>query len=117
GTRFFNNIFYVDGRATYDWGKSRDTVFENNIFCGTHADPPPDPRGAMRCPPLNKPGGGDDGFDSLDAYRFREGSEAPRGRVVENNGGRDFFGTAVAADKSPAIGAAEPAGGTGSPSR
>jgi hypothetical protein len=42
GTRFFNIIFYVDGRVTCDWDKSSVTVFENNIFGGWHVEPPLD---------------------------------------------------------------------------
>ncbi len=107
GTRFFNNIFYVDGRVTYNLGKSRDTVFDNNVFCGGHIEPPSDPRAITNCPLLVRPGSGGAGFDSLAAYRFRAGADIPRGRVVENNGGRDFVGNAVPADQPCSIGAVQ----------
>jgi hypothetical protein len=106
GTRFFNNIFFVAGRVTYRWDKSRDTVFENNVFCGTHIAPPPDAGGLTNCPSLASPGSGGKGFDSLTGYRYRDASEVVRGKVVENNGGRDFFGRPVAPGQPPAVGAA-----------
>ena len=34
GTQFCNNIFYVAGQVTYDWGKSQNTIFSNNVFFG-----------------------------------------------------------------------------------
>jgi hypothetical protein len=107
GTRFYNNIFYVDGRVTYDWGKSSDTVFENNIFCGRHFHPPFDAAGSTNCPALIRAGGGADGSASLKVYGFRPGAEAILGKIISNNGGRDFFGKSVPADRPPLVGAIE----------
>ena len=42
-THFLNNIFYVDGRVTYDWGLSKRNVFEHNVFFGNHVGRPDDP--------------------------------------------------------------------------
>jgi hypothetical protein len=110
GTQFFNNIFYVDGRVTYDWGKSTNTIFEHNIFHGAHGEIPPDAHAVTNRPPLAKPGNGGDGFDSLSGYQPDGSRSFPRGKVVASNGGRDFFGNPVPADRPPAIGACEPAG-------
>ncbi len=107
GTRFRNNIFYVDGRATYDWGKAGGTVFDNNAFYGNHVEPPPDARGTTNRPPLVSPGTGGNGFDSLSGYRLKPGSQFPFGQVVPDNGGRDFFGKPVSASEPPQIGASE----------
>ncbi|MBC8097192.1 MAG: right-handed parallel beta-helix repeat-containing protein [Akkermansiaceae bacterium] len=107
GTRFYNNIFYVAGRVKYDLGKSRDTVFESNVFCGPHINAPPDVNGTTNCPPLLKPGAGDNGFDSLKNYRFAGGAEPIYGRLMQNNGGRDFLGNPVSAEKPPRVGAIE----------
>lgn len=104
--RFFNNIFYVDGRVTYDLGKSSGMIFENNVFCGTHVAPPLDRLAITNCPPLMKPGGAGKGMSSLQAYRFKEGTDL-RGRTVENNGGRDIFGNPVPAASPPRVGAIE----------
>ncbi len=105
GTRFYNNIFYVDGRVTYDWGKSQDTVFENNVFYGTHVNPPTDPKGTTNCPPLVQPGGGGNVFDSLKSYRIADGMDPIHGRLIQNNGGRDFFGNPVSDQTQPRVGA------------
>lgn len=106
GTRFYNNIFYVDGRVTYDWGKSTDTIFKNNVFFGNHVDPPPDPSAITDRPPLANPGSGRDGIGSLSGYKLLR-RDFPAGRIVPNNGGRDFVGRRVPADWAPSVGAAQ----------
>lgn len=72
GTRFEDNIFFVDGRVTYDWGKSQDTLFQRNVFFGNHVNPPIDNTGSTNRPPLVAPGSGTDGLDSLKGYGFKE---------------------------------------------
>jgi hypothetical protein len=106
-TRFFNNLFYVDGRVTYDFSKSRDTVFENNIFCGDHVNQPADAAAITNCPPLVALGTGTDSFRSLENYAFQKGAEGFKGKVIPNNGGRDFFGKPVPKDRAARIGAVE----------
>jgi hypothetical protein len=107
GIRFFNNLFHVDGRVTYDWGKSADTVFENNVFFGNQIHPPQDASGTTNRPPLIAPGSGTNGLHSLGGYRFRQEGTVPMGRLVPDNGGRDFFGTAVSDKAPPRVGAVE----------
>lgn len=104
GTRFYNNIFYVDGRVTYNFDKSRDTVFENNVFCGNHVSPPTDEHAITNCPPLVKPGGAGNGFETLSAYKIRE-ADFPKGKIIPNNGGRDLFGNKVSSDEPSRVGA------------
>ncbi len=106
-TFFYNNIFYVDGRVTYDFGKSKNTVFENNLFYGTHQNAPVDAHAITNQLALANPGSGAAGFDSLKGYRLREATTCLPGRVVPDNGGRDFFGSPVSADQPPCIGAAQ----------
>jgi hypothetical protein len=106
-TRFFNNIFYVDGRVTYEWGKSTDTLFESNVFYGAHVGMPIDAHGMTNRPPLLAPGSGSRGLDSTSGYTLRADPKFPRGRIVRNNGGRDFFGKAVPKDQPPSIGACQ----------
>jgi hypothetical protein len=105
--KFYNNIFYVAGRASYDGGESQNVVFENNVFFGHHSEIPPDADAATNRPPLVKPGRGSDGFASLRGYQSKSGFHFPRGRIVPDNGGRDFFGKPVPPDRPPSIGAAE----------
>ncbi len=106
-THFCNNIFYVDGSVTNKWGKSTNNVFENNVYFGNHRNRPEDAGAITSQPPLARPGSGAGGFETLLGYRLRAGVNPPRGRVIPNNGGRDFFGQPVPADRPPCIGASE----------
>jgi hypothetical protein len=106
-TLFYNNIFYVDGRVTYNFGKSQNTVFEKNVFWGNHYEPPADAPAITNQPALVKPGSGADGFGSLSGYKLRDASACLPGRTMPDNGGRDFFGNPVPADRPPCIGAAQ----------
>jgi len=107
GTRFFNNIFYVDGRVTYQWGQSTNTVFDHNVFIGNHAGSPPDPHAVTNPPPLVQAGSGRRGFSSLEGYRLGSAPDFVRGVVVRDNGGRDLFGNPVSTDELPCVGAFE----------
>ncbi len=110
-THFLNNIFYVDGRVRYNWGKSTQNVFENNVFFGKHQTGPHDPSARTEKPPLLNPGSGTRGFDSLAGYKLSPGVPFARGSLVPNNGGRDFFGNPVPASKPPLPGVFECAEG------
>lgn len=106
-TVFRNNIFYVDGRVTYDLGKSQHTVFDNNVFFGHHHQPPPDPRAVTNRPGLVKPGSGADGFGSLSGYQWRDAGSCVPGQIVTDHGGRDFFGRPLPSGRPPCVGAAQ----------
>ncbi len=105
--KFFNNLFYVDGRVTYDFSKTENFVFTNNVFCGTHVNAPFDPQGSTNCPPLLKPGSGSNGFETVRGYSFAGHSESFLGVPVPNNGGRDFVGKPVSPSRPPRVGAME----------
>jgi hypothetical protein len=108
-SRFTNNLFIVEegGRATYQFGGSSGNVFENNLFAGRHEGLPagiptaPAPEFAAAV----KPG---PGLDSPKAWLPANRSSFPRGKVIADNGGRDYFGKPVPRDTPPAIGAIEP---------
>jgi hypothetical protein len=106
-TFFYNNIFYVDGRVTYDFGKSQNTVFENNVFWGNHRNPPPDAKASTAQPALVQPGSGGLGFASLTGYQLRSNAACLPGRLVPDHGGRDFFGQSVPLDQPACVGAAQ----------
>jgi hypothetical protein len=106
GAKFFNNIFYVDGRVRYKWDASTNLVFANNVFYGSHGEIPPDALAITNRPVLRKPGSGGDGFGSLQGYRPAS-KNFPHGQIIPNNGGRDFFGHPVPADRPPSVGAVE----------
>jgi len=105
-TRFANNIFYVDGKVRYTWGKSTNNAFENNVFFGRHDSPPDDAARMTEKPPLISPGKGTD-LASLDVYRPNSEGKMPRGKIIPENGGRDFFGVVLPKEQPPCVGAAE----------
>jgi hypothetical protein len=106
-TFFYNNIFYVDGRVTYDFGKSQNTIFESNVFYGAHENPPADPHAITNRPALLQPGSGAAGLDSLRGYQLRDAAACLPGRPVAANGGLDFYGSRLADQQPPCRGAAE----------
>lgn len=107
-TQFFNNIFYVAGRASYQWDRSTNNFFDCNVFFGAHRTPPVDPHAMTNRPALCAPGTGELGRDTLTGYKLNPNLEPQRGRLVTGNGGRDFFGRPVSPAGPPAVGAAEP---------
>ena len=106
-TFFYNNIFYVDGRVSYDFGKSQDTVFENNVFWGAHQKLPTDSHCFTNRPQLANPGSGANGFATLKGYELRNEAACLAGRLVPDNGARDFFGNPIPPDRPPCVGAAQ----------
>ena len=112
-TTYSNNIIYNLGNATYSLGGSTNNVFTANLFFGNHpASEPADSKKITSNPLLVNPGSGGTGINTLDGYHLQSGSPAAgSGVVISNNGGRDFFGTALPSG-APSRGAAE--GGSGS---
>jgi hypothetical protein len=106
-TRFVNNLIYVDGRVTYDLGKSRGTVFENNLYFGNHVSPPTDANAVTNAPPLAQAGGAGDGFAAAKGYRLTSLPAFLVGQTVTGGVTRDFFGQPVPTNRPPAIGCAE----------
>jgi len=109
-TSFFNNVFYVDGTARFSYatsrrldgayivapgpGKSSSNVFDYNLYYGVR--PQEDPHGLINNPLMSDPGSAKQGRKTASGYLMRSGSPAlDSGKTIENNGGRDFFGTIV----------------------
>ena len=107
-TTYSNNIIYNAGNGTYSLGGSTNNTFDANLFFGNHpAGEPADPRKITSNPLLQNPGSGGTGINTLDGYHLQAGSPAVgSGVVISNNGGRDFFGTALPAG-APDRGAAQ----------
>ena len=97
----------MDGQVTYNWGHSTSNSFDCNVFYGGHNLIPPDEHAVTNRPPLRAPGSGGDGLASLNGYTANEATAFPKGRMIPDNGGRDFFGRPVPQDRPPAIGASE----------
>jgi Right handed beta helix region len=111
GTYLYNNIFYVDGSAQFSYarsradngahqtvpgfGGSRNNVLDYNVYYG-HLKAAVDPHASSADPLFKGPGSGGTGRNTVAGYSLRSGSPAINaGKVVEHNGGKDFFGTAV----------------------
>ena len=106
-----NNIFYNLGTSTTTtWG--RNFSYENNLYYG-YDSTPEDSSKIIADPMFADPGTGgtgvlgDSAIDTLGGYRLREGSPAiDAGLEIEDNGGRDYFGTPLTDGKTD-VGAAE----------
>ncbi|MFK7693090.1 Ig-like domain-containing protein [Paenibacillus sp. HJGM_3] len=106
-TYFYNNIFYNLGSGGYSFAGSTNNVFENNLFYGNHpASEPADPYKITADPQLASPGSGGIGKDTVIGYQLLNTSPAiGAGKLIANNGGKDYFGNPVPADIAPNIGA------------
>ncbi|MBN1515128.1 right-handed parallel beta-helix repeat-containing protein [Candidatus Sumerlaeota bacterium] len=92
-TQFVNNIFYVTGKASYNFGQGTNTIFDSNVFFGAHVDAPADENALTSDPMLAAPGEGGDTHDELTAYQLLPGSPCiDSGKDVENSEGVDFWG-------------------------
>jgi hypothetical protein len=107
-TSYWNNIVYDLGNGDYRLGQSTNNDFDANLFFGNHPSSEPcDPDEITADPLLRDPGSGGTGIDTLDGYRLQSGSPAARsGVAVNDNGGRDFFGTPLPS-RAPDRGAAQ----------
>lgn len=109
GVYYFNNIFYnLNKNAGYRLGKSKNVVFQNNLFFGYRpVDEPLDSRKVKGDPKFLSPGSGKMGWNTLEGYRLKADSPAiDAGRPIRDNGGRDFFGSPLK-DGRPDIGVCE----------
>ncbi|MXV51276.1 hypothetical protein GS399_09875 [Pedobacter sp. HMF7647] len=101
-TSFYNNIFDNYGSGTsYTFGSSTGNIFDYNCYYKNQV--------------VNQPGqthniAGDVKFlnsasDTPDGFKLKAGSVAlSSGRVISNNGGKDFFGNPLSATAKPNIG-------------
>ena len=123
----FNNVFYVDGLGRNSSAEKRKPIndgtfitkpgfggssgisFEKNVLYGNFRDIPEGWKGMTVDPAFLGPGSGGDGFSTVGGYKLRDDSGLIRsGKVIEKNGGRDFWGNPVSATDNPSIGAHEP---------
>ncbi len=111
-TYFYNNIFYYYGTAGYSFGSATNTVFDYNVFYGNHpASEPADAHKLTSNPLCVNPNTGGNGLNTVDGYKLQSGSPAlGSGRLVSNNGGKDFWGNTVSSSAAPNRGAYNGAG-------
>ena len=114
-TTLKNNIIYwqtsggypIDHEDENPWRTSFKGTWANNLYYGNHPETEPDdPNKLTDDPMLAGAGTGKEGFDSLDGYKLMEGSPAiGAGILIEDNGGRDFWGNEVSDTETPNLGA------------
>jgi len=106
---FYNNIIYNKSKdATYEFARPgskgvQNRTFGNNLFYGIHPQGEPnDPAKITADPLFVNPGVGSMGLHTLDGYKLKKGSPALRsGRVIPDNGGKDFYGNKVDNQTAP----------------
>ncbi|MEV6007047.1 ricin-type beta-trefoil lectin domain protein [Streptomyces sp. NPDC051976] len=96
-----NNIFVNNGSGGYDYSGTR---FTDNIMTGNTSGIP---SGQITADPqLQSPGSGGTGIGTVNGYQLTAGSPAiGAGRVIPDNGGRDYWGHHVPSVCAPDIGA------------
>jgi len=109
-TYFFNNIFYVEGRARFGYGvtgnddgsyvsapgpgKSVNNVYDSNVYFGLQSAQ--DSHAITSDPLLVNPGRAGIGRSTTTGYALRNGSPAiDSGKNLGQTGGQDFLGTPV----------------------
>lgn len=109
-TVFTNNLFLVSegGRGTWSFGPTQGNVFESNLFIGKHEGLPSGIAITPKSPEFHGPLVPAKSIAELVNFKPKSATGFPRGKVIPNHGGRDFFGKPVSPDKPPAIGAIEP---------
>jgi hypothetical protein len=113
---FFNNIIFDAGNATYAWGSGvgvQTRNFKNNVFFGLPVPTEINDNLIVTSNPLFvNPGQGTVGINSqLDGYKLQSTSPAlSNGRLISNNGGKDFWQNTVSALTVPNRGAYQGSG-------
>lgn len=105
-TWFANNIFYVEGETSYDWGDSKNHRFEHNLFYGQHSNGPEDPHAVVADPMFVSPESAGAGLETLRGFMLQSGSPGIHaGLPISGNGGRDLWGHVLSYELAPSIGA------------
>ncbi|MCR5254903.1 MAG: right-handed parallel beta-helix repeat-containing protein [Acetatifactor sp.] len=109
GLSAYNNIFYNLGSGGFDMGGSQNNDFDHNLYFGENmTNIPDDKNGLFADPGFVNPGSGKCGRSSVGGYRLKAGSPCiDAGRFIEDNGGKDYWGTALLGEGTIDIGAME----------
>jgi hypothetical protein len=93
-TWFANNAFYVVGGSRFNFKNDINTVFTNNSFFGVIESLPDDPAAIFADPLFVNVESRGAGFEVLRNFMLKDSSPLNgSGFTVENNGGRDIFGS------------------------
>ena len=113
---FYNNIIFDAGSARYAWGSGTGVQtrnFKNNVFFGIPVESQIiDGQILTSDPQFVDPGKGTIGINALlDGYKLKSTSPAlANGRIINPNGGLDFFGNLLNTISAPNRGAFQGAG-------
>ena len=106
--KFYNNVFYIAGEANFEIQKTKNILFENNVFYGNFDKFPKYIRknkNFFKNPMFRRPGSGAN-LKKLQGYKLKKNSPyLGKGKIMDNNGGRDYWGNKVPSNKRPDIGA------------
>ena len=95
---FINNIFYAAGESSIRVEDKRQGDFFHNCYGGNWSGEIPDDENAVTADPM------------IDPESLRPGKTSPclkEGKIIPDNGGKDFFGKKVPPDTNPDIGAVQ----------
>ncbi len=98
-THFYNNIFYVKGETSYQLQGGTNTIFQNNLFFGTHNNAPDDKAAVYEDPLFTNPGSGKDGYKLLpDSPALHAGGH------LQNIGPHDYYNNKIFTNTPTSIG-------------
>ncbi len=98
----------MEGETRYDWGGSKNHIFEHNLYYGNHVNGPEDAHAVVADPLFVAPLTAGVGFETLEGFMLKRGSPAIRaGLRISGNGGRDLFGNPLPEALPPCIGVHE----------
>ncbi|GGI45591.1 hypothetical protein GCM10008018_12930 [Paenibacillus marchantiophytorum] len=111
----FNNIIYNLDSGGYSSGVGGRTS-DYNLYYGNHpASEPNEAHKMVSDAMFVNPGSGTNGRTTVDGYKLLQGSPAfGSGVLINNNGGKDYWGNAVSSTSAPNRGAYNGAGIAGS---
>lgn len=104
-TWFANNIFMVEGKSDFFWGKAENTTFTNNCFYDEIGNLPHDPNAIYEEPGFVNEKARGDGFEVLKNFMLKK--ESPlikKGVIIGEENMKDIFGNNVPTDQNPNIG-------------
>ncbi len=108
-TLWANNMFVTMGPADFELPKGENMLFTHNLYHGRIENRPPDDNAVLKSPRLKDvPRRPEDMKELHRMLMPQENSPAiGAGRIISDNGGRDFAGNDVPNDEPPTIGAFE----------
>lgn len=104
GISFYNNIFYA---PAFQFDDQANIIYDHNAYySGPQATS--DSNALASNPFLVSAGSGGDGLNTVNGYKITGASPAIRsGVLINDNGGKDYFGNSISSSKKPTIGAYE----------